>query len=186
MCGPGAWYFLHSNPNGRTDFAAGRDSCEVHDPWFCSERTPAAQSTWEPQSPQCRETRCCCIAGERKWSHSTERRHESTFLAPQVLTQGVKGSPFQSLRSQTLDFPTSPAGCVRACLLDTESSEGSNDSSQSHRARLSQILSDSRHSAPEATMGLPDTPPNKMKTSWAVLVCEETHIRLPRVATKSL
>ena len=44
----------------------------------------------------------------------------------------------------------------------------------------------SRHLAPEATMGLPDTPPNKMKTSWAVLVCEETHIRLARVATKSL
>lgn len=36
------------------------------------------------------------------------------------------------------------------------------------------------------TVGLPDTPPNKMKTSSAALVCEAMHILLSEVTTKSL
>lgn len=124
---------LHSGPCGRRDFAVGRDPREVHDPPFCSEN-PSAQGTWEPQSVQRHEKQSCCVAGERKWNHRPQRVGVNQhFSYSRVITQGGKGSPFQSTRhaenrfhiGRPLDGPPNPAGCVRACILDPETSGGS-------------------------------------------------------------
>lgn len=169
--------FCSSSSSEPADFTAGRDSCEVCDPELCSERTPSAQGTWWPQSAQRGEKQSRRTAGERKWDHSTQSVGMNKHFLSTCHNSGGEGASFPIPQittrlaethfpiGQPPNCPNNTAGCVGACLLDTESSEGSNDSSQSHKVRSVLDLSNSQT---RALVTWPQRPP------WDFLTCHPT------------